>query len=268
MLAVSFLLAISFLWAGLVEPNIISIEKITVNLEHESPLLENTVFMQVSDFHFESFGAREQRVLERMRFLNPDYVFITGDIVNWDTRNFEELEIFLTELVEIAPKKTFAVYGNHEHRNAKIKEIENIFLSSGMQLLRNEHTYLEEEIYLIGVDDPHLGFDDLDTAMEGVEKGAPKILLAHSPEIFEKVIAENILVLSGHTHGGQINIPFLPRHIMPLKHQAIDYREGLFRSEEETTRWLYVNRGIGNTFLPFRLNSPPEITIIKIHCEK
>ncbi len=97
--------------------------------------------------------------------------------------------------------------------------------------------------------------------MAGIETGEPKILLAHSPEIFRKVKGRDIdLVLVGHTHGGQINIPFITNLFLPLKYDK-KYKNGLFRVN---STYLYVNRGTGTTFLPIRFNSFPEIALIKV----
>jgi len=97
--------------------------------------------------------------------------------------------------------------------------------------------------------------------MKNLKKDVPKILLAHSPEIFRKVKNKKIdLVLVGHTHGCQINIPFLCDFIVPLKYDK-QYKRGLFK---ENGVYMYVNKGIGETFLPVRFNSPPEITLIEL----
>jgi uncharacterized protein len=262
MTIIAFLLAISVLWAGGVEPHVISIEKISIPISAQKLDLEDVSFVQISDIHFRRFGIREQKLLTELKEIGPDYLFITGDLVDWSTKITEEFRQFLNDLAGITRQKTFLIYGNHEHRNPKMTEIGKIFEESGLRILKNENLILNEGIYLAGVDDPHLGFDNLDLALAGIPQNAPKILLAHSPEIFEKVKTENILVLAGHTHGAQINIPFLAERILPLKNEAIHYKRGLFGGEN--LKWLYVNRGIGCTFLPFRFNSLPEITVIMI----
>ncbi len=112
---------------------------------------------------------------------------------------------------------------------------------------------------MIGVDDPHSGYDNIDKAVAEVEGNSFKVLLAHSPEIFRKITGKKInLVLAGHTHGCQVGIPLLCDLFLPLNYDK-KYKKGLF---EENSTYLYVSRGVGTTIVPFRLNALPEITII------
>jgi len=117
-------------------------------------------------------------------------------------------------------------------------------------------------IYLVGVDDPDTSYDNLSYAIKNIEeKDIPKILLAHSPEIIEDIAGQNIdLILAGHTHGGQIKIPFVRPFWVPTKYHG-KYANGLFKINNS---YLYVNRGVGTTFLPIRFNCPPEITLIEL----
>ena len=234
----------------------IVIEKVNIPLKGISPEIQNFRFVQISDIHFRHFQEKERQLLEQLKQIKPDYLFITGDLVDWSCRDLKSLESFLEELTKTVSKKTFVVLGNHEHKNPRFKQILKIY-SSKTQVLRNKNFQLEKNLWIIGVDDPHLGFDDLKKAAEKVPPSAPKILLAHSPEIFRKVNFSNVLVLTGHTHGGQINIPLLVKLILPLKYDR-QFQRGLFVQDD---KWLYVNRGIGYTFLPIRFRSSPEITL-------
>lgn len=259
-----FLIILMGVWAFFVEPNIIKIEKVEIELKEESILLgRNLIFIQLSDFHSKSFGYREKKVLKILRKVKPDFVFITGDIVDWQTKDFQTCGKFWQELAKIAPGKTFAVLGNHDHRNQKFREFLSLFEKSGIELLNNDSKKIFIDggyFYLIGVDDPHLGYDNIEKAMEGVESEKLKILLAHSPEIFRKVKGKDInFVLTGHTHGGLVNLPFITDFILPLRYDK-KYKRGLF---QEQGTYLYVNRGIGTTILPIRFNSFPEITLFR-----
>jgi hypothetical protein len=247
-------------WGGLLEPNMIQVSKLEIILNNVSPLVEKLKFVQISDIHFKHFSKREKILINKLKNIEPDYVFLCGDLVDWTTKNLEDLDLFLKELKKIPKFKTFFVFGNHEHRNKEKSRIVELLKENKIKILKNEHFQLEDNFYLLGVDDPHSGFDDLKKAKEGINLDSPKILLAHSPEVFRKVDFSNVLVLTGHTHGGQINIPFFVKLILPLKYDK-KYISGLFGKNH---KWLYVNRGIGFTFLPFRINSRPEIAVIKI----
>jgi uncharacterized protein len=257
-----FILILVPVWGFLVEPNFIKTERISIKAENMPDSLKNLTVLQLSDLHLKEFGFREAKIIKTVKNIKPDFIFITGDIVDWTTQDFSGLEKFSEGLSPDYQDKIFAVFGNHDHKNNKFATLKNVLKENGIQVLNNESRKLEingSYFYLIGVDDPHSGYDNIDKAMAGVEDGSFKILLAHSPEIFRKISGRKIdLVLAGHTHGCQVGIPFLCDLYVPLKYDK-KYKGGLFK---ENSTYLYVNRGIGETILPFRLNALPEITVI------
>lgn len=232
------------------EPHLLGTEEVKVKLEN----VEGIKIVHLTDIHSQRFGKTEKKVLAKLEEIDPDYVFVTGDFVDKRTRNLEECQKFWEALAEQHSGKVFGVLGNHEYQHPKTDQIINYLEESGIQLLNNESVELEE-FTLGGVKSPHLNHDDLEII------GKPEVLLAHSPEIFKKVKDKEIgLVLSGHTHGGQVNIPLLTRLILPLRYGK-KYKEGLFK--EENT-YMYVSRGVGTTILPIRFNAPPEVSLINI----
>ena len=159
--------------------------------------------------------------------------------------------------------------GNHEYWNndAGSEFLKSLLNESGVVVLDNKNEKIfqgDEYIYLIGVGDPHTGNDNLEKAVTGVEKDIPKILLAHSPDIVnnsEDIEKEKVdLILVGHTHGGQVKIPFLRPFWTPTENRG-KYASGLF---EINDTYLYVNRGIGTTVLPIRFNCSLEVTMIEL----
>jgi hypothetical protein len=256
------LLLLGSAWSFL-EPYQVQLKEVEIKFQNLDSRAKNLKIVQISDIHFKKIGVREKKLLKILKKIEPDYLLITGDIVDWKADDLDSLSQFCQSLSGIAKKGTFGVYGNHEHLNFKFSKLKPIFEESGIKILENQSIFLEESIYLIGADDPHLGFDNLKIATDQIDQKAPKILLAHSPEIFRKVKQENILVLAGHTHGGQINVPIIVNLILPLRYNK-QYKKGLFK---EGSRWLYINKGIGTTFLPLRFNSLPEITIIRLNQE-
>ncbi len=252
-----------FVWARFIEPNLLKLEKISFDVENLA--VSNLTILHLTDLHSKSFGKNEKDVLNAAKEINPDFIFLTGDIIDWQTKDWDACFSFWQELVQDREGRVFAVYGNHEHRNPEFKKIGQLFKKSGMIVLENENVEIEIGVgsfYLIGVDDPHLGFDDLDKAMIGVKQDHFQILLAHSPEIFRKAKETSLnLVLVGHTHGCQINLPILCDCVIPLEYDK-QYKQGLFY---ENDTYLYVNRGIGETFLPLRFNSVPEALVITIN---
>jgi len=263
-------LLITLIWYSFIfEPNDIQIENVAVEVKNLPEGFENAKIVQLSDIHSYGFGDREKKVLEMVKQINPDFVFITGDLIDHKTKDMDSVQGFWQELGKQYPEKVFVVLGNHEHKNiyTDIESIKKLLEESGIVVLDNNNKKIfrdDKYIYLVGVDDPRTGKDDLKKALENTEKDIPKILLAHLPEIIyspnnskeEKVD----LILSGHTHGGQVKFPFLRAFWIPTKdHGKIE--AGLFESDGT---YLYVNRGIGTSGLPIRFNCPPEITVIQL----
>ncbi len=256
---ISIILLVFFSWA-LLEPYSIQTESIEIELNNLSLEASQLKIVQVSDIHFKGFTTIPRKISEELIRLKPDYLFITGDIVNWDLKKLDDLKEFLVKISAIKDMEIFGVFGNHEYLSKKFPSIEKILNESEIYFLHNESVLLKEGINLVGVDDPHLDLDNLSEASKNIDLNLPTIILAHSPEIFGEVLIENSLTLVGHTHGGQLNIPFV-RNILFLKKGNRTYKSGLFK---EDRRYLYINRGVGTTFLPMRLNAPPEITIISL----
>lgn len=253
-----FILILLLIWGAyfFVEPYLMGVEKVNVDLEED---LEGLKIVHLTDLHSRRFGPKEKKLLSKLKELDPDYVFVTGDFIDTRTRNLKSCQEFWEALVEQHPDKVFGVLGNHEHQHSKTEEIISRLERSGIRILNNESLELAFEgssFVLAGTKDPHTRQADLAKATGGER---PDVLLAHSPEIFKEAKGKVDLVLTGHTHGGQVNIPLLRWLVLPLRYGK-KYREGLF---EEQGSSLYVSKGIGTTILPIRFNAPPEITLIE-----
>ncbi|MCK5475680.1 MAG: metallophosphoesterase [Candidatus Pacebacteria bacterium] len=265
----SFLFFVVILiWYGFIfEPNNIQIERISVKIENLPESFDNIKIVHLTDFHSDDFGKREKRVLKILENIDPDLIFITGDFIDHSSEDIKSCEKFWSELSGRYQGKVFGVLGNHEHwiGSPDIDAISKMLENNGISILNNENQKIfqgDEFIYLLGVDDPDSKKDDLPKAMIGTEENISKILLAHSPDIIDNLQGEKVdLILAGHTHGGQIVIPFIRPFWVPTKNQG-KYASGLFKVNNIN---LYVNRGIGlSPCLPIRFNCPPEVTVIEL----
>ena len=260
-----FLIIVFGWYIFLFEPNNLQVEELIIKIENLPQSFNGTRIVHLTDFHSRYFGNREKKVLQIVDSLEPDFVFITGDFIDYTTENLESCQKFWRVLGEKYEDKIFGVMGNHEYWNPNSSSLEQLLNDSGIVILNNENkkiTGSDDYIYLIGVDDPDTGYDNLARAIKNIdEENTPKILLAHSPEIIEDIDEKDInLILVGHTHGGQIKIPFIRPIWVPTKYHG-KYAHGLFKINDS---YLYVNRGIGIGKLPIRFNCPPEITLIKL----
>ena len=273
LLSLTILLFLAILggYSFLFEPNNIQIEKINIEMANLPESFEGARIVHLTDFHSFGFNKREKMVLKMVDKLDPDFVFITGDFVDHTTKDIDSVQEFWQELGDQYQGRIFGVLGNHEYKNesADSDSLEKLLEESGIVILDNENQKIfqddeDEYIYLIGVDDPDTGNDDLKKATTDIEKDVPKILLAHSPDIIndlDSLKEEKIdLILVGHTHGGQIGIPFIRPFWVPTKNRG-KYASGLFVFDSVH---LYVNRGVGLSVFPIRFNCPPEITVIEL----
>jgi hypothetical protein len=221
----------------------------------------------LSDLHTRRMGDREQRILNILQDEKPDIILLGGDQVSFKG-SYEPVTAFLDQLS--APLGVYAVLGNTEYSNENGSCIlcheagsANPRHGTSWTFLKDSTTRLrirDTEINLMGLDDPVRRRDKLRTALRTVDPNAPTILLAHSPEVFEEAVKVGVdMVLSGHTHGGQIFLTRLLQKVIPLE-EALEYLDGFFQKGKTL---MYVSRGIGTSFLPFRLGVKPEITFFK-----
>ena len=226
--------------------------------------------LQISDLHINRFGCREKELVDLIERIDPHLIFITGDFVS----NNSGIDPALKVIEKIAKdRKVIAILGNndHEHKNQKIDTADLVagLKKEGICVLINQSIKLEladDSVFIIGLDDNYLWRDDFFKATANLPPGGRKILLAHSPDIVTKVDLGDIdLVLSGHTHGGQVKLPFIGAvRTNRVCNSVFKFISGLYYRGNTK---LYVNRGIGMSFLPVRLFCRPEITIFKFEKE-
>jgi predicted MPP superfamily phosphohydrolase len=201
--------------------------------------------------------------------LQPDAVLLTGDFVSYEIspRKFSERSAWQCAeiLTELKCPERYAILGNHDHFLGGT-EVTRALRTSGLPVLINSYLPIErkgDRIWLAGLDDPLCGRPDLNRAIPASIReieGQPVILMCHEPDFADDMLMHPAgksigLMVSGHTHGGQVRVPFLGALALPPRGRK--YVEGLFRLGPMQ---LYVNRGVGTVGVPFRFACPPEIT--------
>lgn len=217
--------------------------------------------VQLSDLHYGPF-LRQGSVsawVEAARLELPDVILITGDFI--DRFAEEEITPLVSALSQLsAPLGVWGVWGNHDHfRFRPITKLLRLLQEAGVTILNNRGVALREDFYLAGVDDFRTGYPDLAAALRGRPAGATCLLMSHNPDMLPLIPAAVDLVLCGHTHGGQINLPLIGAPVTSSRYGQ-RFRAGWV----EAPARAYVSRGLGVSMLPLRLNCPPELAVFEL----
>ncbi|MEK4346012.1 metallophosphoesterase [Paenibacillus sp. FSL P4-0184] len=255
------LLTSGYAWQG--EPNWIQVTKLKLSFKDIPSAFSGMKVVHFSDTHlgFNKDARDLARLAERIAKEEPDLICFTGDIVD---SNPEDLVDAIPVLAELnAPLGKYAVLGNHDFKNTK--RIIELFTSAGFRVLRNESYLLKRGgavMAVTGLDDLLHGEPDPVKALKGVPAGTFTVLMMHEPDYADIAQAHSFhLQLSGHSHGGQIRLPFLGAPFTPYGSQK--YINGLYYTDTKRMP-VYVNRGFGETVMPFRFLCRPELTVLTL----
>lgn len=219
--------------------------------------------VQLTDIHHSLYTPLEdvERAVRMTNHLEPDLIALTGDYVTFSPTYIWPVAQVLGRLQ--ARLGVFAVLGNHDFQ-ADADEMTRALEAHHIRVLRNSHFGLHaghHKLWLVGVDDLWWSADDLDAAMRHVPPSDPKILLCHNPLGIHMAAEHQIdLVLSGHTHGGQVRLPVVGALYTKSK-LGKRFISGWNRLDGTQ---IYVSRGIGKVLLPVRVGCPPEIACLNL----
>jgi len=210
----------------------------------------------ISDLHTRAFGLRERKLIRLLETENPDVILIAGDTVG-RPGDYGDVVTFLRRLH--APLGVWLVRGNWENQSLPRDE-RRLYASAGVHLLLNEARPIRPDVWLLGLDDPESGTARPDPARGIIPAGAYTIALFHSPAYFDRIAGTVPLALAGHTHGGQVRIPYLP--VFWLSRGSGRFLEGWYAERDSH---LYVTRGVGTSGIRARFLCRPELSIITLH---
>ena len=260
----------SVLW----EPNRPRIVRKDFSLGRWPDRLNGFTVALLSDFHYDPcFSVHPlHAAIPLVSSLHPDLIVLTGDFVSVpeignDVKAARAAEPCAQILRQMsAPQGLRAILGNHDW-DTDPEHVTRALEAEGIQVLRNESTAIERDggrFWLAGLNDVLSGTADLTETLRGIPVGEAVILLAHEPDFADEASRFPIdLQFSGHSHGGQIRLPFLPPFYLP--ELAKKYVLGTYQVGPLP---LYTNAGIGTVEIPARLNCPPEITLITLRSSR
>ncbi len=255
------------LYAGTHPRHELEVTQRTISVRNLPPALEGFRLVQLSDIHYDEYTEPwfVREVVRRTNALNPDLLVITGDFISrgplsesFARRKIGECADILTGL---ACPQRFCVLGNHD-ATVGPDYIAAALHERGLPVLDDSYLPIargDARLWLCGARDPGVLDSRPERAIPAAPDG-PVIYLAHEPDFADVLMRSPRfpvvdLMLSGHSHGGQVRLPFVGPIVLPPLGQK--YISGHFQLGHMQ---LYVNRGIGTVGLPFRLNCPPEIT--------
>lgn len=254
------------------------VERVVIRIPNLPEPLKGTTIALISDIHSSVFMIREdmERYVKVINDLKAEMIFVTGDFVNSKLREVYPFAEAFSGLS--APLGVYGVTGNHDYYTGNIETVAREVSQCGIRLLRNENLAIEKngtKLWLMGMDDrdiydvkPYLesgksAAGTIENLIAGIPDGAPRIFLCHKPYPFEEYSQLGAdLMISGHTHGGQVVIAQMDNVNLSFAALASRYISGLYRARSNRRSQLYVTRGVGTVGIPLRVNCPPEITHI------
>lgn len=252
----------------------LQVERFTYTSSHLPAGFGGCTIVQLSDLHGAEFGENNADLLQAVREAQPDYIFLTGDLLDRFRETPQSYAVSLCrQLMEIAP--TYFVTGNHEWALPGIRELKSAIRDTGTTVLTNQFVTLErggDSILLAGIDDPN-GFADQKTPEELAQEVRETwgdgfwLLLAHRNNFFENhySLLGADLVISGHAHGGLIRLPFTDGLVGVERNLFPGYTAGFY---EKNGTDLFVSRGLGNSGRTFRLFNRPQVAVLTLEREE
>ena len=247
---------------ALAEPFMLAIERQQIYLRHLPKALDGLRIVHLSDLHYGPLtdSRHLERAVSAANDLRPDLIALTGDYISQD-------RVYAAPCAELVGRLrarfgVYAVLGNHDHwTDAAL--ITDLFRAEGITVLVNEGMRLDvsgKSFWLAGVNDTMVGLEDLSLALAGSSEEEMRLLLAHNPIILRRAARAGVdLVLSGHTHGGQVTL-------RPEKNRSGRPRRRLLRGlGRRGNTQIYVTRGLGTVVLPIRYGCPPEVSVLELH---
>jgi uncharacterized protein len=263
---------------GIVKHDAYEIDYKDIVIENLPPELRGTTITLISDIHSGQYMDENdmREYADVVNSLGSDIICIPGDFVNFEVKDVHPLTKAFRDLK--AKHGVYGSLGNHDFFMDPEYVTKAIREESPIQLLRNEHRVINikgKDLYMLGIDDTISSgakmdevlkyYGDMDEFLKTNDPKyttSPKVLMCHKPYGFDILAKkEPDLILSGHTHGGQVVPVKFGNFHLSFASTVSKYIDGLYKIGKSN---MYVSRGLGSVALPIRINCPPEITVLKL----
>lgn len=253
-------------YAFLIEPHRLVVKEYQLKAENAGK--DSIKVIQLSDLEVsENYKEEElEQLVKKVNSLSPDIITFTGDLFH-NYAKYKPVER-VTESLGLLDARygKYAVWGNRDYGGGASRQYQEIMENAGFKVLKNEGIHLDvsggKKIFIGGLDDGLLGKPDLEKALQQKEESVYQILLCHEPDLvdsFEEIPVN--LILAGHSHGGQVSIPFWDGITTSM---AQRYRNGFYELDSRYPSQIYVNSGLGTSRIPVRFMVPPQIAVFNI----
>jgi predicted MPP superfamily phosphohydrolase len=242
----------------------IEISNHTIRIKNLPTTFDGLKLVHLTDIHHSKFVSFKDvsRMVELSNLQDPDVVLLTGDYITWSRKFIAPVAEALRGLK--SRLGVYAVLGNHDVR-VDADQVTQALKKAQIKVLRNASARIDlkgDSLWIGGVDEYMYGQSDIRKAMSNVPRSQPRILLAHNPEILDEAASHRVdFVLAGHTHGGQIKIPYM-RSLNIVTQPGREILEGFVRNGRTQ---MYISRGLGKVVVPVRILCPPEIPVFYLH---
>lgn len=273
-----------FAYSVFIEPYRLGLTRLEFTFDRLPPQFDGFTILHLSDLHLKKesrlqnlCNSKLERKIEAHVVGRPvGMIAITGDAELRGGRGFQAMRNLLNSVP--STHGAYFVPGNGEYQDYDVERALTAMASWGVRNLRNSSCVIEKDgghISLVGVDDPFTKHDNLQAAMQGLPGDDFKILLAHSPSIGREALKERVdLMLSGHTHGGQVRFPFVGALYTHLGKGSPKLDMGVYEGERLSAvtgmdagdSKFFVSRGVGLSEFYIRFLCPPEIAVITLRC--
>lgn len=255
------------IYVTFIERNLFLIERhdILINEKKNNSLkIVHFTDVQLGDFYNLN---QLNKVVYKINKLNPDIIVFTGDLID-NAYNYSEIDSISDVLINIKSNiGKYAIYGNHDYGGGAERHYKNIMNKSGFTVLKNSSisiNFNDKLLHIFGSDDGLIGKPDIKKTMQGIKDENINIILIHEPDLIDKYQEYPIdLAFAGHSHGGQVYIPFYGPIVTNKLSEK--YVKGFYKLKNQRNMLIYVNTGLGNTKLPFRFFNIPKVVLFNVY---